>query len=48
MKKITIKGVVYKIRYTYTREDGSIWYVLNVTDVTAVFEGEYGDEVKAS
>jgi len=45
MKQITIKGVVYKVRYLYTREDGSIWYVL---DVTGGFEGDFGDEVKVS
>jgi len=45
MKQITIKGVVYKIRYLYTRDDGSIWYVL---DVAGGFEGVFGDEFKAS
>lgn len=42
MKTITINGITYKIRYTYTRTDGSAWHVL---DVDGGFGGEFGDEV---
>ena len=41
MKTIRIDGVTYKIRYTYKREDGSLWYVL--LDATC-FYGKFGDE----
>ena len=40
-KQITIDGKSYKVRYAYTRKDGSEWYVLNVS---GGFEGEFGDE----
>jgi len=40
-RKIRIDGVDYRVRYTYQREDGTIWNVL----LNAVgFYGEFGDE----
>ena len=40
-KTITIEGNTYKIRYTYKRDDGTLWHVLLVD---GGFYGEFGDE----
>lgn len=39
-KTLRIDGVDYRIRYMYTRDDGSKWYVLD----TDRLMGKYGDE----
>jgi len=39
--EISIRGTIYKVRYTYRKEDGSEWYV---TDATGGLQGKYGDE----
>lgn len=44
-KQIKIDGSFYTVRYTYTKENGSVWYVLLVD---GGFFGEFGDEVPAS
>jgi len=38
---IMINGTDYKVRYEFTKEDGSTWIVL---DVDGGFYGEFGDE----
>lgn len=43
-KTIVIAGITYKVRYAYTRPDGTVWKVL---DVAGGFQGEFGDEVPA-
>lgn len=40
-KQIKINGTVYQVRYTYTREDGSVWLVLRCD---GGLQGEFGDE----
>ncbi|MFA6198810.1 MAG: hypothetical protein WC679_00135 [Bacteroidales bacterium] len=45
MSTIKIDGVVYKIRYSYRRDDGTLWYVL---DVSGGFSGDFGDEVQVN
>lgn len=38
---IRIDGIKYKIRYTYKREDGTLWHVL--LGATGLY-GKHGDE----
>lgn len=45
MKTIRIEGIIYKIRYTYKRDDGTLWYVLSDTEA---FFGKFGDEFPVS
>jgi hypothetical protein len=40
-KTIRIEGITYNVRYTYKRDDGTLWYVL--ADAEGLY-GEYGDE----
>ena len=40
-RQIRIDGVNYQIRYTYEREDGTLWNVL--LDAKGLY-GEFGDE----
>ena len=39
-RTIRIDGVDYDVRYTYKREDGTVWHVLNATNLM----GKFGDE----
>jgi hypothetical protein len=44
---ITIQGQTLKVRYTYQREDGTVWHVLNTLDCpdqTGPGYGDFGDE----
>lgn len=41
VKMIRIDGITYKIRYTYKRDNGTLWHVLLGAEG---FYGEYGDE----
>ena len=43
MKKqiTTIDGVSVKVRYIFEKEDGSLWYAL---DVLGGYQGLFGDE----
>jgi len=41
VKTIRIEGVTYRIRYTYKKDDGTLWYVL--LDAES-FYGKFGDE----
>ena len=40
-RTIKIDGIEYTVRYTYKREDGTLW---NVLDTEGGFYGEFGDE----
>jgi hypothetical protein len=40
-KQVKINGVTYKVRYTYTRPDGTVWMVL---DCDGGLKGDFGDE----
>ena len=42
---ITINGITCKVRYTYTKDDGTVWHVLNIGDMDhGPGRGDYGDE----
>jgi len=48
---ITIQGQTLKVRYTYQREDGTIWHVLDTIDCPnqkGPGHGEFGDEWPAN
>lgn len=44
-KTIRIDGITYKIRYTYKRDDDTLWHVLS--DASGL-QGKYGDEWPAT
>jgi hypothetical protein len=44
-KTLTVAGVEYRVRYTYKRDDGSLWFVLDTNGETVpTLKGEFGDE----
>ena len=44
MKEIKMNGRQWKIRYSYQREDGTLWHVIDTQGENGPFLGEFGDE----
>lgn len=44
-KTVTTNGTTFRIRYSYKREDGTLWHVLDTNgEPIAFLFGEFGDE----
>lgn len=44
MNQIEINGRQWEIRYSYQREDGTLWHVVDTHGKDGPFLGDFGDE----
>jgi len=48
VKALTINGTVFRVRYTFQKDNGSFWHVLDIGDLDyGPGQGTYGDEIPA-